>query len=180
MNLVRLPVDDRVDRLDVEALQGVELTSTNKSRACYTTLFVLTKTVFLCVRIHYVAPFHHPRRWCGRHLTWLGVWHVQGCVPCGCFGGYSVRETPGPIPNPVVKPYHADGTARGIWWESRTLPDFIYCLWFSACMAENHKRISGCFWTNGSVGILTATGTVMCTLWRDRGLPPFFGDTSHG
>lgn len=37
MNLVRLPVDDRVDRLDVEALQGVELTSTNKSRACYTT-----------------------------------------------------------------------------------------------------------------------------------------------
>ena len=56
---------------------------------------------------------------------WLGVWHVQGCVPCGCFGGYSVRETPGPIPNPVVKPYHADGTARGIWWESRTLPDYI-------------------------------------------------------
>ncbi len=43
MNLVRLPVDDRVDRLDVEALQGVELTSTNKSRACYTTFFVLIK-----------------------------------------------------------------------------------------------------------------------------------------
>ena len=76
MNLVRLPVDDRVDRLDVEALQGVELTSTNKSRACYTTLFVLTKTVFLCVRIHYVAPFHHPRRWCGRHPE---------CWVCGMF-----------------------------------------------------------------------------------------------
>ena len=112
-------------------------------------------------------------RWCGRHPM-VGCVACSGCVPCGCFGGYSVRETPGPIPNPVVKPYHADGTARGIWWESRTLPDFIYCLWFSACMAENHKRISGCFWTNGSVGILTATGTVMCTLWRDRGLPPVF------
>ena len=76
MNLVRLPVDDRVDRLDVEALQGVELTSTNKSRACYTTLFVLTKTVFLCVRIHYVAPFHHPRQ---------VVWKTPDGWVCGMF-----------------------------------------------------------------------------------------------
>ena len=79
-------------------------------------------------------------RWCGRHPM-VGCVACSGCVPCGCFGGYSVRETPGPIPNPVVKPYHADGTARGIWWESRTLPDFIYCLWLPACMAGSHKHM---------------------------------------
>jgi hypothetical protein len=27
-------------------------------------------------------------------------------------GGYSVGETPDPIPNSAVKPYSADGTAR--------------------------------------------------------------------
>ena len=90
-------------------------------------------------------------RWCGRHPM-VGCVACSGCVPCGCFGGYSVRETPGPIPNPVVKPYHADGTARGIWWESRTLPDYIYCLWLSACMAGSHKHMSGCFLSSGPGG----------------------------
>jgi hypothetical protein len=33
-----------------------------------------------------------------------------------------VGETPGPIPNPEVKPFSADGTARGTAWESRTPP----------------------------------------------------------
>ena len=33
-------------------------------------------------------------------------------------------ETPGPIPNPEVKPTHADGTAPDREWESRTPPDF--------------------------------------------------------
>ena len=42
-------------------------------------------------------------------------------------GGHSGRETPGPIPNPVVKPSNADGTARGIVWESKTLPEYLYC-----------------------------------------------------
>ena len=40
-------------------------------------------------------------------------------------GGHSGRETPGPIPNPVVKPSNADGTARGIVWESKTLPEYF-------------------------------------------------------
>src|SRR5690606_9332477 len=31
-------------------------------------------------------------------------------------------ETPGPIPNPEVKPLSADGTARGTVWETRTSP----------------------------------------------------------
>ena len=42
----------------------------------------------------------------------------------GCrFGGYGGRETPGYIPNPVVKPSCADGTAPWRVWESRSLPD---------------------------------------------------------
>ena len=38
-------------------------------------------------------------------------------------GGHGGRETPGPIPNPEVKPSSADGTARGSVWESRRPPD---------------------------------------------------------
>jgi hypothetical protein len=39
-------------------------------------------------------------------------------------GGFSVGETPGPIPNPEAKPYSADGTALARVWESRTPPTF--------------------------------------------------------
>src|SRR6478609_8253337 len=39
------------------------------------------------------------------------------------YGGHSERETPGPIPNPEVKPFSADGTATERLWESRTPPD---------------------------------------------------------
>jgi hypothetical protein len=43
-----------------------------------------------------------------------------------CFGGHSVRETPGYIPNPEAKPDSADGTACGSVWESRTPPNNCY------------------------------------------------------
>ena len=33
------------------------------------------------------------------------------------------RGSPGPIPNPEVKPFSADGTAAGTLWETRTPPD---------------------------------------------------------
>ena len=39
------------------------------------------------------------------------------------YGGHSVGETPGPIPNPEAKTHSADGTAPGRVWESRTPPD---------------------------------------------------------
>lgn len=43
-----------------------------------------------------------------------------------CFACLSVvnscRETPGPIPNPEAKPAHADGTATGRLWESKSPP----------------------------------------------------------
>ena len=41
------------------------------------------------------------------------------------FGGYSVRETPGYIPNPEAKTDSADGTALGRVWESRSLPKIL-------------------------------------------------------
>src|ERR1700722_15846622 len=42
-------------------------------------------------------------------------------IPQSC-GGHSEGETPGPIPNPEVKPLSADGTAREASRESRTPP----------------------------------------------------------
>ena len=42
------------------------------------------------------------------------------------YGGHSDRETPGPIPNPEVKPASADGTATERLWESRTPPNTLH------------------------------------------------------
>src|ERR1043165_6848414 len=41
------------------------------------------------------------------------------------FGGHGGGDTPGPIPNPEVKPSSADGTARATGWESRSLPEHL-------------------------------------------------------
>ena len=43
-------------------------------------------------------------------------------------GNHNKGETPVPIPNTEVKPFSADGTARGAEWESRSLPGFFICL----------------------------------------------------
>ena len=43
----------------------------------------------------------------------------------GLPGGHRRGETPVPMPNTVVKPSTADGTARVTVWESRSLPGFI-------------------------------------------------------
>ena len=40
-------------------------------------------------------------------------------------GNHNIGETPVPIPNTEVKPFSADGTARGAEWESRSLPGFF-------------------------------------------------------
>src|SRR6478609_5367662 len=49
--------------------------------------------------------------------------HPPGRADRKSYGGHSERETPGPIPNPEVKPFSADGTATERLWESRTPPD---------------------------------------------------------
>ncbi len=53
----------------------------------------------------------------------LGGFGLEGCwiVVLLC-GGYSVGETPGPIPNPEAKAYSADGTALVRVWESKSPP----------------------------------------------------------
>src|SRR5882757_5513387 len=62
----------------------------------------------------------------------VGCWFSEA-VRFGCLyldsvvGGFSVGETPGPIPNPEAKPFSADGTALGRVWESRTPPTFNLC-----------------------------------------------------
>ena len=43
-----------------------------------------------------------------------------------CYGGHSVGETPGPIPNPEAKAHCADGTALVRVWESRSPPDLTW------------------------------------------------------
>ncbi len=80
-----------------------------------------------------------PRRPPGR-LGLLATEYHASTTPSGCWerhgfpavpgtagvrrsGGHGGGETPGLIPNPVVKPSSADGTARETVWESRTPPE---------------------------------------------------------
>ena len=50
---------------------------------------------------------------------------MVGLVVSLCYGGHSVEETPGSIPNPEAKLDCADGTALGRVWESRSPPDIF-------------------------------------------------------
>ena len=56
----------------------------------------------------------------------IGCSPTQRCAeldsPTACAGGYSVGDTPVPIPNTAVKPHCADGTAGEIRWESTSPP----------------------------------------------------------
>ena len=64
------------------------------------------------VRVHCAVPGTRP-----------GITTPVRRVSFRRFGGYGEGETPGPIPNPEVKPFSADGTALETVWESRTPPD---------------------------------------------------------
>ena len=61
----------------------------------------------------------------GRYPTDFPPPPARGGVGSTGYGGHSVGETPGPIPNPEAKTHSADGTAPGRVWESRTPPDNI-------------------------------------------------------
>ena len=52
------------------------------------------------------------------HTTSEQVHHVTAAI--------AARETPGPIPNPEVKPASANGTAPDRMWESRTPPNIFF------------------------------------------------------
>ncbi len=118
--LVRPPADHRVDGSDVEAPRGVELTDPKRPRG--------------------LPHAPRPREEGGGPVTAGARVHCvvldtrtgnpgPGAPPSGVrdrAGGHGGRETPGPIPNPEVKPSSADGTARGSVWESRRPPDHTH------------------------------------------------------
>ena len=79
----------------------MELTGTNRPRACPPQIQDSSHT-----RTHTREGFPHDLEPVG-----CGWWGCEG------YGGHSGRGPPGPIPNPVVKPPSADGTA--LWWGGR-------------------------------------------------------------
>ena len=90
--------DDHVDRLGVEALQGVKLTSTN--RPCGLTIKFLSRESSKLLQ----------RLSCPLAQTSAG-WNRMKTV-IGFPGDLSEGATPVPIPNTAVKPFSPDGTAR--------------------------------------------------------------------
>ena len=76
------------------------------------------------------------------------------------YGGHGERETPGPIPNPEVKPLSADGTATGRSWESRTPPDIL--------SEQGHPVIGGPARHFGPV----SSGPAVVARRRSTGPPP--------
>ena len=111
-----------VDRPDVEALRGVELTGTNG-------------------RVRHSILRYDPGGHAGQHgaqsFTAIDVTDItsrplagsrtatttpswRGCSD-SC-GGHGPGETPGIIPNPEAKTWHGDGTAFERMWESSTPP----------------------------------------------------------
>ena len=59
-------------------------------------------------------------------------------------GGFSEGDTPGPIPNPAVKPLCADGTWAATPWESRSLPasyeSASWSVWTRGASRMCHRR----------------------------------------
>lgn len=106
---LRPHVDYVVDRLMVQAQQCVEPTSTNRSRG----LAINQKQTYIVVTKIYKL-IAASSKLIGRSKTVsLELWAKK--FP----GNHSTGATPVPISNTVVKPCHADDTARAIVWESR-------------------------------------------------------------
>ena len=89
-----------------------------------------------------------------------------------CCGG-----TPGPIPNPEVKPTRADGTAGATLWESRASPSHKpYWLFF--CLSARFGALS--CWYRSIVGIRPACSSTSSEKRRASsswGRPPSFAST---
>ena len=75
-------------------------------------------------RVHYPEsePTTHPPH---RNTQRGKTGHTQVKNGSQRYGGDSGQETPGPIPNPEVKPASANGTAPDRMWESRTPPNTL-------------------------------------------------------
>ena len=62
------------------------------------------------------------RTWYFSHIDYIIIMLFSTNVVKMSLGDLSDVGTPGPIPNPEVKPVSADGTWRATSWESRSLP----------------------------------------------------------
>ena len=92
--------DDHVDRLGVEALQDVKLTSTN--RPCGLTIKYLSRESF-----RNTDSLDNTGRRILRDSP-----QPDGKTVIGFPGDSSEGATPVPIPNTAVKPFSPDGTSR--------------------------------------------------------------------
>ena len=93
--------------------QGAQLTGTNRPRTWHTPTHPRPPGAGHASTVRF--PGHGPHPPAPRE----GTAPQPDTVP----GGHSEGETPGPIPNPEVKPSSADGTAREASRESRTPPE---------------------------------------------------------
>src|SRR5437879_3881402 len=77
--------------------------------------------------------------------------HLMARNSLSRFGGHSGGETPGPIPNPEVKPSSADGTALETGWESRSPPRLfsIESRLRAALFVSGLHRLPGPQWLSG-------------------------------
>ena len=136
-------------------------------------------------RVHYAVPNQHnhtgsrplsrsqPSLETPPH-TWVRV-----CRSDRVTAAIAKRETPGPIPNPEVKPFSADGTATERLWESRTPPDkhqqrppsdVVACVSARVSAAIAKGRTPGPI-PNPEVKPFSADGTATARLWESR-TPP--------
>ena len=104
-------VDYHVDRPEVEALQGVELTGTNRSET-----LIKLRTALVTLEVLLCTALHVSRR--DRLELRLAI--ATGTQVSGAHGG---GVPPVPIPNTAVKPASADDSRAAGPLESRTVPD---------------------------------------------------------
>ena len=112
---VRPLADYEVDRPEVYARQRVQPTGTNRPR----TWLLLALAIGFRARSSKSGPglaFSRISR------TTATPERRHRPLERHRFGGYGGGETPGPIPNPEVKPSSADGTVPVTGWESRSPP----------------------------------------------------------
>ena len=109
----------------MEALQGAELTGTNRSCG----LAISSKaSIEFDARSSGDDDASHPQGRAGALSTEHGARIAHGArtrrvLGCPTDSGGNIEEAiPDPISNSVVKLLGADGTARATVWESRTLP----------------------------------------------------------
>ena len=94
----------------------MKLTDTNRPRAYHTTHTHNCALTASTIRYPKKHTTPQPKKGRGNNRTpKLGCRFVTVVI--------ANRETPGPIPNPEVKPFSADGTAHASVWESKTPPN---------------------------------------------------------